>query len=156
MCGAKLNASTPALTNPDPREPEPGDLTVCYECEAVLTYLPDGVAKLTPLELERLPADVKRDLDGAIKYARYVAKATTFTKRLYEWRKQNATTPVVIHYHAPHSVLVLMGLWDAVENGFMVLNDAGRAMLEYAEPDKGEDQATVTMLRAALDLKEDT
>jgi len=154
-CGAKLNASTPALSNPDPREPEPGDLTVCYECEAVLTYLSDGVAKLTPLELEGLPADVKANLEGAKKYSRYLLKATTFTARLKEWRRKNPTSPIVIQYQAPHSILVLMGLWDALESGFISVNAAGRDMLEYAEPDKGENQATVTMLRAALDLKED-
>ena len=69
-CGKQLDADTPVSGGP---EPDPGDVSICVGCGAVLQYLRDADDGLlhrhvmTAEAVERLPADIRATLEKAVR-----------------------------------------------------------------------------------------
>ena len=58
-CGKRLNATGP-ISDPDGQGPDPGSITVCVGCGAILIYRADMRLRfLTPAEMARLHADAE-------------------------------------------------------------------------------------------------
>ena len=69
-CGYELDAATKVEGSKG--APEPGDVTVCMGCAALLQW--DSEKKLTPARLDEMPAEMRGTLEKVIAAVKEVRK----------------------------------------------------------------------------------
>jgi hypothetical protein len=68
-CHKSVNGQSPTPSNLD-AVPEPGDLSICCYCEAILQYTKTGVRFVSDLEYGGLVPRTQAELQQAIEYVR--------------------------------------------------------------------------------------
>lgn len=146
-----------ATDDEDTVPPGPGDMSICVECGALLLF--DEQLKLIPCTPER-EAELKSDPSSwqKIEEARYHIHGRNYGRKCeamltdyQQWLATHPDLPVLISFKIPDKVFVAGALVDALKEGFIVVDDNGKRMLqELGWLDDTPDMPSLAMVRAVI------
>lgn len=76
-------------------------------------------------------------------------------RRRQAWQKANPDREVLIQFNEHENIKIIGTISDAMKNGFVVCNDAGRDLIQSLWL-LGEEEPTFTMVNLAIHLNDDT
>lgn len=145
------------------QSPEPGDLAICFECFALLSYgeyLHLELADMTALRLimpevaQQMESmrdalvEAKKKRDGRSEYEKRCDK---MFENARNWRATNPGREVLIQYNYPPTVCIIQVISQAIKLKVVTANDAGLDLIKCLGPWDCADEPTVNMVRMVLE-----